>query len=297
MLNSDHAPEELRARLADSADGNLDAAGWTARAPSVLPNSHARSGDHQPWPARSGGRYGCVLLKLSGESLMGDALYGIDPVTVFAMAEQIRDVVATGTQTAVVVGGGNIWRGLGASTQGMDRATADYMGMLATVLNALALQDALEKSGVPTRVQSAIAMNEVAEPYIRRRAIRHMEKGRVVVFAAGTGNPYFSTDTAAALRALEIGAEVILMAKNKVDGVYTADPRTNAAARKFATLHYQRALELGLRVMDATALALCMENRIPLLVYNMQQPGNTLRAVAGEQVGTFIGAVETVLDS
>jgi uridylate kinase len=297
MLNSDHAPEELLARLAGDAGLDLDAAGRSIVTPAALPQSHARSGDHQPWPARSGERYHCVLLKLSGEALMGDALYGIDPATVFAMAEQIRDVAATGTQTAVVVGGGNIWRGLGASTQGMDRASADYLGMLATVLNALALQDALEKRGVPTRVQSAIAMNEVAEPYIRRRAIRHMEKGRVVVFAAGTGNPYFSTDTAAALRALEIGAEVILMAKNKVDGVYTADPRVQATARKFATLHYQRALELGLRVMDTTALALCMENRIPLLVYDMQQPGNTLRVVAGEKVGTFIGAVETVLES
>jgi uridylate kinase len=202
-------------------------------------------------------------------------------------------VAATGVQLAVVVGGGNIWRGLAASTKGMDRASADYMGMLATVLNALALQDALEKSGVPTRVQSAIAMNEVAEPYIRRRAIRHMEKGRVVVFAGGTGNPYFSTDTAAALRALEIGAEVILMGKNKVDGVYTADPRQDRTARKFETLHYQRALELGLRVMDTTALALCLENEIPLLVFDMQQPGNILRAVAGEQVGTFVGTVET----
>ena len=297
MLNSDQAPEELLARLADSAGLDLAAGGRTTFTPTVLPNTHARSGDHQPWPAGSGERYRCVLLKLSGEALMGDALYGIDPATVFAMAEQIRDVAATGTQMAVVVGGGNIWRGLGASTQGMDRASADYMGMLATVLNALALQDALEKRGVPTRVQSAIAMNEVAEPYIRRRAMRHMEKGRVVVFAAGTGNPYFSTDTAAALRALEIGADVILMGKNKVDGVYTADPRVHPTARKFQTLHYQHALEQGLRVMDATALALCMENRIPLLVYDMQQPGNTLRAVAGEQVGTFIGAVETVLDS
>jgi uridylate kinase len=297
MLNSDRAAEELLTPLADGAGGELDAAGRTILTPSFLPASHPRTGEHRPWPALAGERYQCVLLKLSGEALMGDALYGIDPSTVFAMAEQIRDVVATGTQMAVVVGGGNIWRGLAASTQGMDRATADYMGMLATVLNALALQDALEKIGVPTRVQSAIAMNEVAEPYIRRRAIRHMEKGRVVVFAAGTGNPYFSTDTAAALRALEIGAEVILMAKNKVDGVYTADPRVQATARKFATLHYQRALELGLRVMDTTALALCMENRIPLLVYDMQQPGNTLRVVAGEKVGTFIGAVETVLES
>jgi uridylate kinase len=237
------------------------------------------------------------MLKLSGEALMGDASYGIDPATVFAMAEQIRDVTATGVQMAVVVGGGNIWRGLSASTKGMDRASADYMGMLATVLNALALQDALEKSGAPTRVQSAIAMNEVAEPYIRRRAIRHMEKGRVVVFAGGTGNPYFSTDTAAALRALEIGAEVILMGKNKVDGVYTADPRVQHTARKFETLHYQRALELGLRVMDTTALALCLENQIPLLVFDMQQPDSILRAVAGEQVGTFVGAVETVLEA
>ena len=295
-------PESSSGDLQAQFDSLAEAAGLdglplrTAVASDLLAGPVAAPAAHQPWPAHAGQGYHRVMLKLSGEALMGDAPYGIDPATVFAMAAQIRDVVATGVQMAVVVGGGNIWRGLAASTKGMDRASADYMGMLATVLNGLALQDALEKSGVPTRVQTAIAMNEVAEPYIRRRAIRHMEKGRVVVFAGGTGNPYFSTDTAAALRALEIGAEVILMGKNKVDGVYTADPRADRTARKFETLHYQRALELGLRVMDTTALALCLENEIPLLVFDMQQPGNILRAVAGEQVGTFVGAVETALE-
>jgi uridylate kinase len=294
MSSGDHLAHFERLAEAAGLDGLPFRAGRTTdRLPGPPPGPTA----DQPWPARQGQRYHRVMLKLSGEALMGDASYGIDPATVFAMAAQIRAVAATGVQMAIVVGGGNIWRGLAASTKGMDRASADYMGMLATVLNALALQDALEKSGVPTRVQSAIAMNEVAEPYIRRRAIRHMEKGRVVVFAGGTGNPYFSTDTAAALRALEIGAEVILMGKNKVDGVYTADPRVERTARKFETLHYQRALELGLRVMDTTALALCLENEIPLLVFDMQQPGNILRAVAGEQVGTFVGTVETALEA
>jgi uridylate kinase len=294
MFDSEAASGDHLAHLESLAEvAGLD--GVPGRA--ALADPAVRPAEHRPWPGRDGQGYRRVMLKLSGEALMGDAPYGIDPATVFAMAAQIRAVVATGVQMAVVVGGGNIWRGLSASTKGMDRASADYMGMLATVLNALALQDALEKSGVPTRVQSAIAMNEVAEPYIRRRAIRHMEKGRVVVFAGGTGNPYFSTDTAAALRALEIGAEVILMGKNKVDGVYTADPRQDRTARKFETLHYQRALELGLRVMDTTALALCLENEIPLLVFDMQQPGNILRAVAGEQVGTFVGAVETVVEA
>jgi uridylate kinase len=297
MADHDQSADPLRARLAELGE----AIGGDGVARVLLMADHAGAApipvaDHQPWPAHQGQGYRCVLLKLSGEALMGEAAYGIDPATVFAMGAQIRDVVATGVRMAVVVGGGNIWRGLAASTKGMERATADYMGMLATVLNGLALQDALEKMGVPTRVQSAIAMNEVAEPYIRRRAIRHMEKGRVVVFAGGTGNPYFSTDTAAALRALEIGAEVILMAKNRVDGVYTADPRRERTARKFITLHYQRALELGLRVMDTTALAVWMENRIPLLVFDMQDPNTLLRAVAGEQVGTFVGAVETMLE-
>ena len=298
MFDPESSPGELHAHLESLAEAaGLDSGPRRAAVASdLIAGPVAAPAAHQPWPGRAGQGYQRVMLKLSGEALMGDAPYGIDPATVFAVAAQIRDVAATGAQMAVVVGGGNIWRGLAASTKGMDRASADYMGMLATVLNGLALQDALEKSGVPTRVQTAIAMNEVAEPYIRRRAIRHMEKGRVVVFAGGTGNPYFSTDTAAALRALEIGAEVILMGKNKVDGVYTADPRADRTARKFATLHYQRALELGLRVMDTTALALCLENEIPLLVFDMQQPGNILRAVAGEQVGTFVGAVETALE-
>jgi uridylate kinase len=234
-------------------------------------------------------RYKRVLLKLSGEALAGNLGSGIDPAVVTSIAEQIRDVVERGVQVAIVVGGGNIWRGIAASAQGMDRSTADYMGMLATVLNGLALQDALEKRKIPTRVQSAIAMHEVAEPYIRRRAIRHMEKGRVIILAAGTGNPYFSTDTAAALRALEIGAEVILMAKNKVDGVYNDDPERNPDAVKFDTLAYKQALEMNLRVMDATAMALCMENYLPIVVFNLQERGNILRVVMGEAIGTNVG--------
>jgi uridylate kinase len=234
-------------------------------------------------------RYGRILLKLSGEALAGDLGSGIDPVVVQSIAQQIKDVVERGVQVAIVVGGGNIWRGIAAAAQGMDRSTGDYMGMLATVLNALALQDALEKQHVHTRVQSAIAMHEVAEPYIRRRAIRHMEKGRVVILAAGTGNPYFTTDTAAALRALEIGADVILMAKNKVDGVYSDDPFSNPEAVKFDTLSYRQAIEMGLRVMDTTAMALCMENHLPIVVFNLQEQGNILRVVMGEQVGTNVG--------
>ena len=234
-------------------------------------------------------RYKRVLLKLSGEALAGELGSGIDPIVVNSIAEQVKDIVERGVQVAIVVGGGNIWRGLAASAQGMDRSTADYMGMLATVLNGLALQDALEKCKIPTRVQSAIAMHEVAEPYIRRRAIRHMEKGRVVILAAGTGNPYFSTDTAAALRALEIGAEVILMAKNKVDGVYSDDPVRNPLAVKFNTLAYKQALEMNLRIMDATAMALCMENQLPIVVFNLQEHGNIMRVVMGEQVGTNVG--------
>jgi len=236
-----------------------------------------------------GARYQRILLKLSGEALAGDQGSGIDPVVVNTIAHQIRDVVAQGVQVAIVVGGGNIWRGIAASAQGMDRSTADYMGMLATVLNALALQDALEKRDVHTRVQSAIAMHEVAEPYIRRRAIRHMEKGRVVILAAGTGNPYFSTDTASALRALELGADVILMAKNKVDGVYTDDPFRNPAATKFEELSYRQALEMDLKVMDSTAMALCMDNCLPIIVFNLQEQGNILRVTMGEHVGTKVG--------
>src|SRR5438477_3436162 len=234
-------------------------------------------------------RYRRVLLKLSGEALAGDLGSGIDPTVVNTIADQVKDVVDQGVEVAIVVGGGNIWRGIAASAQGMDRSTADYMGMLATVLNALALQDALEKREVYTRVQSAIAMHEVAEPYIRRRAIRHMEKDRVVILAAGTGNPYFSTDTAAALRALELGAEVILMAKNRVDGVYSDDPIRNPEATKFEELSYRQALEMDLRVMDSTAMALCMDNYLPLIVFNLQEQGNILRVIMGEHVGTRVG--------
>lgn len=234
-------------------------------------------------------RYQRVLLKLSGEALAGEAGSGIDPNVVNTIALEVKEVVARGVQVAIVVGGGNIWRGIAASAQGMDRSTADYMGMLATVLNALALQDALEKRDVHTRVQSAIAMHEVAEPYIRRRAIRHMEKGRVVILAAGTGNPYFSTDTAAALRALELGADVILMAKNRVDGVYTDDPFHNPDAEKFEELSYRQALDLDLRVMDSTAMALCKDNNLPIVVFNLQEHGNVLRVIMGEHVGTKVG--------
>jgi uridylate kinase len=233
-------------------------------------------------------RYRRVLLKLSGEALAGEARSGIDPVIASSISDQVRDVVRQGVQVAIVVGGGNIWRGFAASARGMDRATADYMGMLATVLNALALQDALEKRDVYTRVQSAIAMHEVAEPYIRRRGIRHMEKGRVVILAAGTGNPYFSTDSAAALRALELGCEVLLMAKNKVDGVYTDDPNLNPEATKYDELTYRQAIEKNLRVMDVTAMALCNENNLPTVVFNFQEPGNVLRVVMGEEVGTRV---------
>ncbi len=232
--------------------------------------------------------YRRVLLKLSGEALAGDAGSGIDPAIVSSIADQVHEVVAHGVQVAIVVGGGNIWRGIAASAKGMERSSADYMGMLATVLNALALQDALEKRGVFTRVQSAIAMHQVAEPYIRRRAMRHMEKGRVVILAAGTGNPYFSTDSAAALRALELGADVLLMAKNRVDGVYTDDPFVNPNATKFDVVTYRQAIEMDLRVMDVTAMALCNENRLPIVVFNFQEPGNVLRVVMGEHVGTKV---------
>jgi len=229
-----------------------------------------------------------VLLKLSGQALQGDSSYGIDHATVAYVAAQVARVVRAGVQVSVVVGGGNIWRGAPAVQHGLDRATADYMGMLATVINALALQAALEKLGVPTRVQTAITMAEVAEPYIRRRAIRHLEKGRVVIFGAGTGNPYFSTDTAAALRALEIDAEVILMAKHRVDGVYSADPRRDPTARRYAHLSYREALEQRLEVMDSTALSLCMDNRLRIIVFDLMNPENLQRIIAGEQVGTLI---------
>lgn len=233
-------------------------------------------------------KYKRVVLKLSGEALAGTRGYGIDPEVVYSIAVQIKEVVQLGVEVAAVIGGGNIWRGVAGSTKGMDRATADYMGMLATVINSLALQDALAKHGVDTRVQTAIEMREVAEPYIRRRAIRHLEKGRVVIFAAGTGNPYFSTDTTAALRAAEIEAEVILMAK-RVDGVYDSDPLRNKNAVKFGQLTYIDLLNKGLGVMDSTATSLCMDNRIPLFVFGLNEPGNIKRAVLGENVGTYVG--------
>jgi len=236
-----------------------------------------------------------ILLKLSGEALMGERRYGIDPSVLGFIAGQIKDVLALDVETAVVVGGGNIYRGVEASQQGMERATADYAGMLATIINALALQDALEKSGLVVRTQSAINVQAVAEPYIRRRAVRHLEKGRVVVFAAGTGNPYMTTDTAAALRAIEIEAEVLLMAKNGVDGVYDANPRQVPGARRFETLGYIEAINRRLEVMDSTALALCMENALPIIVFDLSAPGSILRAVRGEKIGTSVGSQETVL--
>jgi uridylate kinase len=231
-----------------------------------------------------------ILLKLSGESLMGSRDYGTDPERIRAVAQAIKNVHDMGVEIAIVVGAGNIYRGMKGAAAGMDRATADYMGMLATVLNALPLQDALEKAGVHTRVQSAITVAEVAEPYIRRRAMRHLEKQRVVIFAAGTGNPFFTTDTAAALRAVEIHAEAILMAKNGVEGVYTADPRQDPDAMLIPNLTHVDALQRGLRVMDATALTLCMENRIPIHVFNMDDEGNIERIVSGERVGTLVKA-------
>jgi uridylate kinase len=232
--------------------------------------------------------YDRILLKLSGEALMGELAYGADPARVQAIAEHVAAVRERGVEIAIVVGGGNIFRGLAAQAEGMDRATGDYMGMLATVLNALALQDALEKQGAQTRVQSALTISEVAEPYIRRRAMRHLEKGRIVIFAAGTGNPFFTTDTAAALRAIEMHAEIILMAKNKVEGVYTADPATDPTAEFIPQLTYMEAIERRLGVMDSTALALCMENKLPINVFNMADERNIDRIVCGERVGTLV---------
>ncbi len=234
-------------------------------------------------------KYKRIVLKLSGEALAGDKGFGIDPEVVNSLAVQIRDVVKEGLEVAIVNGGGNIWRGLSGSNKGMDRATADYMGMLATVINSLALQDALENLGVPTRVQTAIEMRQVAEPYIRRRAIRHMEKERVVIFAAGTGNPYFSTDTTAALRAAEVEADAILMAKKGVDGVYDSDPAKNPDARMFTELDYLEVIQRQLSVMDSTAISLCMDNHIPIVVFNIDKPGNILRAACGEKIGTLVG--------
>ena len=228
-------------------------------------------------------------MKLSGESLAGDQGFGINPKVVEDIAVQIKDVHEHGIDVAIVVGGGNIWRGLSGSAKGMDRATADYMGMMATVMNALALQDALEKLDVDTRVQTAIEMRQVAELYIRRKAIRHMEKGRVVIFGAGTGNPYFSTDTTAALRAAEIEADVILMAKKGTDGIYDKDPNKNADAKKFEALSYIEIIQKGLAVMDTTATSLCMDNKIPLVVFNIDEHTNIVRAALGEKIGTTVG--------
>jgi uridylate kinase len=229
-----------------------------------------------------------ILLKLSGEALMGELDYGTDPHRVAAVARQVSAVHDQGVQVAIVVGAGNIYRGMQGVAGGMDRATADYMGMLATVLNALPLQDALEKVGTDTRVQSALGVSEVAEPYIRRRAMRHLEKGRVVIFAAGTGNPFFTTDTAAALRAAEIHAEIILMAKNGVEGVYSADPALDASAEFIPEISHMEAIERRLRVMDSTALALCMENGMPLNVFNMEDEESLARIISGERVGTLV---------
>jgi uridylate kinase len=233
--------------------------------------------------------YKRILLKLSGEALMGEQTYGIDPAVATQIAKDIAEIQGMGVETAIVIGGGNIFRGVAASARGMDRATADYMGMLATVINALALQDALEQQDVVTRVVTAIEMRAVAEPFIRRRAIRHLEKGRVVVFGAGTGNPYFSTDTAAALRAMEIKADVI-MKGTKVDGIYDADPMIKLDAVRYDRISYQQVLERGLKVMDATAISLCMDNRLPIVVFNLRTPGNIKRAVTGDPIGSLVTA-------
>jgi len=232
--------------------------------------------------------YQRILLKLSGEALMGDLAYGIDPDIVQAIAEEIAGLVQSGIQVAIVVGGGNIFRGVKGSAAGMERATADYVGMLATVMNAITLQDALERNGIPTRVLTAIEMKEVAEPYIRRRAIRHLEKSRVVIFGAGSGNPFFTTDTTAALRAAEINAEVLFKA-TKVDGVYDSDPRTNPQAKRYQTLTYGHVLSQDLRVMDGTAIALCKDNNIPIVVFDLAVRGNIRRAAMGESIGTTVG--------
>jgi len=231
--------------------------------------------------------YNRILLKLSGEALAGQQGYGIDPEVISSIAAEIKEVVALGVQVSLVIGGGNIFRGLSAASRGMDRASADYMGMLATVMNSLAMQDALESVGVKTRVQSAIEMQEIAEPYIRRRAMRHLEKGRVVIFGAGTGNPYFTTDTAASLRAMEINAEVILKA-TKVDGVYSADPTIDKDAVKFEKLTYIEVLQKNLQVMDATATSLCMDNGLPIIIFDLTSSGNIKRVVTGEEIGTLV---------
>ena len=237
-------------------------------------------------------RYKRILLKLSGEALMGDGKYGISPKTLTAIAQDVKDVVEMGVEVALTIGGGNIFRGVSGATEGMDRSSADYMGMLATVINSMALQDAFEKMGVQTRIQSAIEMHQVAEPYIRRRAIRHLEKGRVVIFAAGTGNPFFTTDTAAALRGREVEANIVLKA-TKVDGVYTDDPKKNPAATKFRSLSYIDVLKKNLKVMDSTAISLCMDNELPIIVFDSTQRGNIRRVVAGEDIGTTVGKTQT----
>jgi uridylate kinase len=241
----------------------------------------------------NGGRYKRILLKLSGEALMGEGKYGIQPSVLTRFAGEVKEVVDAGVEVGVVIGGGNIFRGVAGSTEGMDRANADYMGMLATVINAMALQDALEKQQCYTRVLSAIKMEQIAEPYIRRRAVRHLEKGRVVIFAAGTGNPYFTTDTAASLRAMEINAQVIFKA-TKVDGVYSADPKKDPQARRYKTLTYMDVLQQGLNVMDSTAISLCKDNNLPIVVFDLTSRGNIVRAVMGNgEVGTLVGASET----
>ncbi len=233
-------------------------------------------------------KYKRVVIKLSGEALAGELGYGYESKILESIARQVKEIAEIGVEIAVVVGGGNIWRGVSGSSRGMDRATADYMGMLATVMNALALQDAMEREGIATRVLTAIEMRQVAEPYIRRRAIRHLEKGRVVIFAAGTGNPYFSTDTTAALRAAEIEAELILMAK-KVDGVYDSDPKKNSQAKRFTELTYIDVLNKGLGVMDSTATSLCMDNHIPLIIFSILEEGNIKKVILGEKIGTIVG--------
>ncbi len=239
-------------------------------------------------PKAEGLRYRRILLKLSGEALLGDRAYGVDPAFCAFVANQVAEVHRLGVQIGIVVGGGNIFRGLAAAAKGMDRATGDYIGMLATVMNGLALQDAIERAGLPTRVMSAIQMNEVAEPYIRRRAVRHLEKGRVAIFVAGTGNPYFTTDTAAALRAVEINAEVLLKA-TRVDGVYEADPLKDPTARRYSQLEYADLLRDQLKVLDAAAVSLCMENDLPIVVFDLNKPDNITRVALGEPVGTLIG--------
>lgn len=232
-------------------------------------------------------KYKRILLKISGEAMMGDQAYGVDPATVDYIAREIKEAVSMGIEVAVVIGGGNIFRGVEASVKGIERASADYMGMLATVINALALQNYLEKYGIPTRVQSAIEMKELAEPYIRRKAIRHLEKGRTVIFAAGTGNPYFTTDTASSLRAMEIGADVILKA-TKVDGVYSSDPMKDPSAKKYDTVTYIDVLKKGLSIMDSTAISLCMDNNLPIVVFNLKGKGNIRKIIEGKKIGTLV---------